>query len=431
MGFLGSRVGARRERADSVVDMAGLMLAQAGSTAGQAVTKRTVATIPAVHRAWDFAASAVANLTMGVWRGEGIIPERVITTLQGRLFAGVPNPRQSWWLHWYILQMSLEARAAGYLWKTKDPVTGRVSSLTALHPDQVVPFLAYGSEPTYQVTFDGSVPQPPEIRGLGVATVGRETILHVPGAGTMGELVPPTPIERFRTALGIALAKQDYEANLYANGVMGGLAVAFPAATTQKQAKAWREIFDSEHAGTFNAGRTKVIGGGATFAQIGMTQRDAQFVEAGAMTLRDVWHMTGVPDWVLGIEGKGESSSTPEQDDIRWVHHGLEARLRRIEDALYADPDIFGGGSRDYPAFDTAGAIHPDSKTADAIAHQQIQDGRMLVDEWRIPRGMGPLPGGVGMIPQITPVGGAPNEAPGPPADPTEEVPSGSETQPD
>ena len=33
-----------------------------------------------------------AGAWLGVWRGEGVIPERVTTTNQARLFAGVPNP---------------------------------------------------------------------------------------------------------------------------------------------------------------------------------------------------------------------------------------------------------------------------------------------------------------------------------------------------
>jgi len=431
MGFIGSRVGTRQERADSVVDMAGLITAGGlGSTAGQAVTKSTVATLPAVHRAWDFAASAVANLTMAVWRQDGAIPHRVNTTNVSRLFAGVPNRSQSWWWFWYIAQLSLEARASAYLWKTVSDA-GVVFELAALHPDQVSPVPDPSGGLRYHVLLQPGMPRPCDVTGTGSVTVGPERIIHIRGAGGMGELVPKTPIERFRTALGLALAKQDYESNLYANGVMGGLAVAFPAATTQKQAKAWREIFDGEHAGTFNAGRTKVIGGGAVLSQIGMTQRDAQFVEAGLLTLRDVWHMTGVPDWVLGIEGKSETTSTTEQDDLRWVHYGLQSRLKRIEGALFADPLLFGLGSKDYPAFDTAEVIHPDSETADKIAHAQIQDGRLLVDEWRIPRGLPPLPGGVGMVPQVTPVGGAPNETPPAtePPEPPEETESPEEVQ--
>jgi HK97 family phage portal protein len=383
-----------------------------GSTAGQAVTRNSVATIPAIHRAWSFAANAVAALTLGVWRGEGVIPERVTNTPQARLFAGVPNERQDWYRFKYTVQKSLEARNSGYVWKTKT-ASGQVTALTALHPDQVFPQPTIGRsrELTYAVVFQPGYPLPPEVDGYGMLTVDRSTIWHIRGDGGLGEDVPATPITTFAATLGIALAKQDYEANLYEHGVMGGLNVSFPEKVTPEQAAKWKALYDSDNAGTGNTGRTKVTGGGATLAQIGMTQKDAQFVEAGVMTMQDICNITGVPAWVLNIGDKQAKASTPEQDDARWVHHGLEIRLRRIEASLYADADIFGPGSRDYPMFDTAGAIHPDSLTADTIAHSRVQDGRMLVDEWRVPMGLPPLPGGVGKIPQITPVGAAPNPA--------------------
>lgn len=418
MGFTSSRRVGIQARAQSVVDMAGLLMAsggRGGSTAGQPVTTRTVATVPAIHAAWEFCATAVANLELGVYRGEGVIPERVTTSVQSRLFAGVADPRQDWHRCKYIMAKSLEARNNAYLWKTKN-AAGQVIALTALHPDQVFPyaFQVRGNELVYPVIFSSFYPVPPGIEEYGMVTVDRSIMLHIRGGGNIGEAIPGTPVQQFATALGIALAKQDFEANLYANGVMGGLAVAFPANMSPEQAKKWKEVYNSENAGTTNAGRTRVIGGGATIAQIGMTLADAQFVEAGNMSLLDVANITGCPHWVLGIEHKSEKSTTPEQDDARWVNHGLETRLRRIESALRADPDIFGPGARDYPRFDTANAIHPDSRTADTIAHQQIQDGRLLVDEWRIPRGMPPLPNGMGMLPQIVPVGGSPAGVPMP-----------------
>jgi hypothetical protein len=43
------------------------------------------------------------------------------------------------------------------------------------------------------------------------------------------------------------------------------------------------------------------------------------------------------------------------------------------------------------------------------VQHFRIQNGSELVDEARADNGRPPLPNGAGQIPQITPVGGAPN----------------------
>jgi hypothetical protein len=92
----------------------------------------------------------------------------------------------------------------------------------------------------------------------------------------------------------------------------------------------------------------------------------------------------------------------------RWLYHGLGPRLARIESALNADGDLFGPGDI-FAAFDVSDVVRGDLRSEDTVAHQQIQDGRLLVDEWRAARGFPDLPGGLGKIPQITPVGGAPN----------------------
>jgi hypothetical protein len=76
---------------------------------------------------------------------------------------------------------------------------------------------------------------------------------------------------------------------------------------------------------------------------------------------------------------------------------------------LAADLTLFGAAQTE-PGFDADSFVRGDVATEDAVAHQQIQDGRLLVDEWRAMKGLSPLPGGVGKVPQLTPVGGAPNE---------------------
>jgi hypothetical protein len=76
-----------------------------------------------------------------------------------------------------------------------------------------------------------------------------------------------------------------------------------------------------------------------------------------------------------------------------------------------------------------------DPKVKADVQHQQVQDGLRLVDELRALDGYGPLPPipddwakEPGKVPQITPVGGAPNPVahttpPAPPAPPTEGTP--------
>jgi HK97 family phage portal protein len=260
----------------------------------------------------------------------------------------------------------------------------------------------------YDVAFAEAYPLPPDVSGYGIVTVGRDVVLHIRGRGGIGEIEAPSPIKAFAASLGVALSKVEHELSVFTNGAQGGLVVTFPQNVTREQAERWRDQFESVHAGPTNAGRTKVLGNGASITQIGMTMAEAQFVESVNLSVADIARILNVPAWLLGVGDKTQRPLSPEHEMQRWLYQGLGPRLARIESALNNDSDLFLA-SPFFAGFDPNDVVRGALITEDTIAHQQIQDGRLLVDEWRLEHGRDPLPGGVGMIPQITPVGGAPN----------------------
>lgn len=422
MGFTSDRVSSGNGSRSLMSDLmaARSALNSAGASAGVSVNNHTVTGIPAVHAAVEAAAEAVAQLTMGVWTGSRRSPTPADTSWQAAHFALKPNPQQDEFRFWHTLEASLDYRNNGYVWKTKG-TKGQLLTRTALHPDQVVPFRGRFGEERYKVYFLDGYPVPPDVSGFGSVDVGTDVVLHVRGRGGIGELEAPSPIQQFQTSLGLMVAKQTHEASLWRNSARHGLAVEFPATTKKADADVWREAWDNKHAGPSNSGTTKVIGGGAKIVPISMTQADAQFAESVELSLRDACLIFSVPDWMLfgGMKGSSKPVS-PEHDMQRWSYYGLGPRLRRIESAFDGDQDYFAD-TKYFCLFDTTNVVRGDLTTEDTVAHQQIQDGRLLPDEWRIERGREPLPGGVGMIPQITPVGGAPNKKLTTPADSDED----------
>jgi HK97 family phage portal protein len=383
--------------------------------AGVPVTQRAVAGIPAFDAAVGFAAESVAQTTMQVWRGDGAMRQHITDSWQAVLFRGVPNPTQDWFTFWYIVEASLTARRNAYIWKTKRE-SGHVAFLTALHPGQVTPSLI-GGRVQWAVSFRDGYPRPPEVEGLGTSTVDASTLIHIRGRGGVGEILAPSPIQEFAKSLGVVLAKQEHESALYRNGVQGGMVVAFPERVNKEQAVAWREGFDAEHAGPGNIATTKVVPGGATITQIGMTQVEAQFAESIGLSLADVSRITNVDLWFLGAPDIKARPISPEHEMQRWMYRGLGPRLSRIESAVNADQDIFGGGTS-YAAFDTTNVVRGDLLTEANIEIRKVQAGIWVPDEARAHDGLPPLEGGVGQIPQVTPVGGVPNDpALAPPAE--------------
>lgn len=418
MGYnLVGRIAARfgYEKRDILSDIMAARRFGTGTTAGVTVTNSTVAGIPAVHAAVTFASEAVAGLPMRVWQGEGALKTKVAGAWQYRLFSRQPNPVQSRFAFWEAVQASLDFRGNAFVWKTKRD-NGWVEMLWALHPDQVAVERA-GNVLTYHVAvgpIGSNWITPLEMERYSRVKVDASTILHIRGRGGLGQLVSPSPIALCREALGTVLAKHQHEAAVYKHGASNGLVAKFPAGISSEQAALWREGFMAEHGGPHNAGKVKVIGGGADITAIGMTQQDAQFVEAMNLAVQDVARIFRVPVWFLGVDQKTDRPQTPEHEQDRWLRHGLTPRLNRIESAVNADPDLFGAGDI-YCMFDTSSLSRGDLATEAEISLKKVQSGQWLVDEARAKDGLPPLAGGVGQVPQIVPVGGTPYGVPLPP----------------
>jgi HK97 family phage portal protein len=366
--------------------------------------------IPALHRAARLRAEAVASLRLCCWRGEGPDRQRVDTVWQSRLFDNGPqtnatNPVQTRFTFWETIEESQAWRNNAFIWK--NTADGRVTDWWALHPDQVEPRFE-GGKVIYRVTVsDGYVD--PVGRGPGKYDVDNRTILHIRGHGQGGQLLAPTPVQVFREKLNATLGRQRHEARMWRRGISGQIGVEFPAGIGKEQADQWRESWRANYEGT-EGETTLVIGGGATIKPIGMTPADAQFVEMEHLTVEDAARIMGVPANLLGAQ-IAHPRPDLEQDLMAWLRFGLGPELARIEDALYADPDLFGG-SQTYPAFDTDDFVRGDLLTEATVLQARVQAGILTPDEARAELGYDPLPGGVGAIPQITTVGGAPNALP-------------------
>jgi HK97 family phage portal protein len=132
---------------------------------------------------------------------------------------------------------------------------------------------------------------------------------------------------------------------------------------------------------------------------------DAQYVEGAKLRVEDIARIFRVPRAVLNAGERGENI---EQETRRFLTFGMHTRLERIESAFLADPDFFAGTSL-YPEFNDEDIIQIDAATRASVRHQDVQSGVLLPDEARADVGRPPLPNGAGKVPQLTPVGGAPN----------------------
>lgn len=366
--------------------------------------------IPALHRAAKLRAEAVASLNLYCWRGDGPTRERVDTVWQARLFKNGPqpnqtNPVQTKFTFWETVEESMAWRNNAYVWKNVDPESGRVVEWWALHPDQVTPQYNGRGDIIFRVEVAPGYVDPVG-KGKGIYMVGPETILHIRGHGEGGQLTAPTPLEVFRNALEGPVGRQRHEARMWRRGTALQVAIEFPAGVGKEQADQWREVWRSNYEGT-EGETTAVIGGGGVIKPIGMTAADAQFAEMADLTVQDASRIMAVPANLLGVQVVKVRSNL-EDDLMAWLRFGLGPELTRIEDALYADPVLFGG-SQTYPGFDTTAFVRGDLMTEATILQAFVQAGVLTPNEARHQLGYERDDDPNSDTLQVTPVGGAEN----------------------
>jgi len=361
--------------------------------------------IPAINRAARMRAEAIASLRLCCWSGYG--QDRVKREgpgiWQSQLFSRPANEWQTRFEFWDTVEESMAYRNNAYIWKNTDPATDRVIEWYALHPNQV----SCQSNGKYEITItDGFID--PVGRGRGRYVVDDRTIIHIRGHGDGGTLEAPTLIQQFRNAVAGPVGRQKHEERMWRRGTALQVGIEFPQGVSSQQADEWRESWRSNYEGT-SGETTAVVGGGAKITPIGMTAADAQYVEMAKLTVMDASRIMGVPANLLGAQLE-RSVPNLEQDLATWLRFGLSPECERIESALEADTELFGG-AQTYPAFDTQEFVRGDLLTEATILGSLVQQGILLPDEARakIWGGLDPLPGGLGQIPQVTPVGGAPN----------------------
>jgi hypothetical protein len=116
-----------------------------------------------------------------------------------------------------------------------------------------------------------------------------------------------------------------------------------------------------------------------------------------------------------------QTRQNPTDDDWRhFLTWALGPMVEAMSQAMTADDDLFSPSEKDDQDLavkgDTDALIKLDPAANAVIQHTQVQDGLRLPDELRAEDGYGPLPPlpedwqqTPGQVPQITPVGGAPN----------------------
>lgn len=364
------------------------------------VSRESAFGLPAVAAAIRLVSETIASLPLMVYEGFDAEKRVASSSWQYGLLHDLPRTDSTPFDLLSDISACLESDGNAYIQKVI--ADGEVIALIVIDPYRVEVRRERGEKIYYINREGGGRPEPRTA----------SEIIHIRGFTMQGSDEGLSPIGVHRAALGAMDARQQYTGRFYGQGMGKKTAIVTPATPAKEDAERVMETIRANHTGIQNAWIPLMLMNGADIKDIGMSLEDAQFVEAGKLDLVQVANIFRIPPSLLGAE---PASGNPEHDSIRFLTFGLMPRLRRIELALQSDPDLFPDTNL-YPQFDTKALLRPDALTRAQVLHYEIQDGRTLVDEARAEDGKAPLPPipedytqEPGKVPQITPVGGAPN----------------------
>ena len=297
-----------------------------------------------------------------------------------RLFAKRPNRFQNRFEWTEMLQGHLSLRGNAFC-EIIDGPAGAVMELLPLHPDRVTVEGLPGGEWRYVHTLaDGTQRR-----------LRRDQVFKISGLSSDG-ILGLNPIELQRETIGAGLAAQDYGNRFWVNDAKptGGW-IEMPQGTKFADEAAKERFKSSLQSATSGANRHKtlVLEGGMKYNEIGLTNKDSQFLEARGFTRSEICGFMRVPPHMVGDLSRATFSNI-EQQAIDFWQNCMLPWSERWEAAIEA---LIGEDTDLEVEYDFRNLMRGDGASRAAYIHQLVLDGVLTRNEGRQIEGYDPIEG--------------------------------------
>ena len=352
----------------------------ARTSSGMRVSPDSALRLAAVYACVRILAETIASLPLVVYqrRPDGG-KDRVTDHWLYRLMAKRPNRFQNPFEWREMLQGHLALRGNAFNQIITNP-RGEIIELMPIHPDRVKIELLPSGEYRYQIS---------DRSGTEVI-LPRGEVWHLRGLSSDG-LMGMSPIELARENLGTALAAQGYGARFFANDAKptGGW-IEFPGSFKDSEAKkVFRESYQHAQSGS-NRGKVLVLENGMKFHEVGVTNKDAQFLELRKFQITDVARLFRVPPHMIADLDRATFSNI-EQQSLEFVMHTMTPWAERWEASIQSELLL---ESDDIEIeFDFANLMRGDASSRSSYYQSGIQNGWLTRNEARIAENLNPIDG--------------------------------------
>ncbi len=347
--------------------------------AGVAVNEQASLGMPAVWRAVKLIAGTSAALPLHAYRHDDDVRVKVSSGSQAARLLMNPHPDMTPFELWETVYAHIALWGNAYLRILRNRL-GQIQELWPIHPARV----RAGRESdtgTKVYLIDGDID----------AEYTDKTILHIPGFGYDG-VCGVSPIRAARQGIGLALAAEQYGAQLFGSGSLAAGILQTEQRLSGEQADALKARWKAKVGGLEKAHDVAVLDSGIKFQQLSIPPEDAQFIESRKFQIDEVARLFGIPPHMLMQTEKSTSWGTGiEQQVLGWVKFDLHPSwLIRVEQRVtkVIDPQ------RVYARYSLEGLLRGDSQARAAFYTQMWNLGVFNTDEIRRLEDMPPVEGG-------------------------------------
>ena len=336
------------------------------SQAGPNVSPATATRLAAVFACSRVVTETFGSLPCGIYRERKSGGRDRATDHPAQELFNNPNPWQTGMEFFELMQGHLELRGNAYALKVSGG--GRaIEQLTPIHPDRVRVFLLPNGRLRYEVTSysNGQVDK-----------YSQDEMLHLRGWSFDG-IMGISTVSANAEVIGVGLAQQEHRAGSFRNRAIPGMVIE----TVKLSEEAKRELTESIQEGFAgqNAFKVMALPPGMKATPMGLSNKDAQLIEASNATRVEICGAWRVPPHKIGDLSRGTFSNI-EQQNIEFATDGMRPRIVRFERRL--DRDIV----QSLRAFESAGGDYYAVFNMDALFRgdmkSRFESYQLAVQTW-------------------------------------------------
>lgn len=201
-----------------------------------------------------------------------------------------------------------------------------------------------------------------------------------------------SPVGLARETFGLAAASEMSASRMYSNGAQIPGVLEFPGKLNDDVLKHMREQWAEKQAGAANAHKPLILESGMKYSQIGMSSKDAQFLEARKFQISEIARWFRVPLHKLGELDRATFSNI-EHQSIEFVTDTILPWCRRLEQSIQRDLLSETERRTLFVRYNLDGLLRGDTQTRYEAYGKAIQDGWLNRNEVRRMENKNPVDG--------------------------------------